>query len=301
MQIVTGIDRARKIIESAISKNGHMAQHNFSLFKNYNCRGEQNVYFDFGESGILAYENENYWRFLTDPIAPENAKATLVEQAASAVFLQEKAKKIILEDFSEQLKKDILKRKNELWHPAKAAYFLFWPKLDILNFDASLAGGSWKRIRNIRNKFYKENKVEIKKAVDFCASDLNDLILGWKKKRNDNDRVHLAQYTRFVESGFEGLQNVRVTTVNGLPAALVGGWPIPNSSDYYSFFGICDYDFKNISVISYLDELAVLKEAGFKHVELGGSYGGLLDFKNKFQPSSIYRTYTFSLIKNNEN
>lgn len=205
--------------------------------------------------------------------------------------------KIILEDITENLRKELqAASKNKPWRVLPSSYSLSWPVVDLKNWTDEMPGKKWKRFRKIRNKFFRENKVIIKKADEVTVADLKKLVMDWKKGRKDSDRVHLLQYMRFLETAFTGFDLIRIMEVNGKVSAINGGWRIPKSQDYYSIFGLHDYNLRDIGEISYLDELTSAKKMGFEKINLGGSSGGLLEFKKKFHPDSFYITDTFSVM-----
>lgn len=298
MEIINDVLKQEKKIQGSIKKYGHMAQHNFCFFVNYGRAGEENIFFRFEEDrGVMAYRKNKIWRILTDPIAPEPEKMKIISQAIDWIFKNEKAEKIIFEDVSEYFKNEIYSvKENKTWRALTLNYYLVWPIIDLENWDGQ--GKKWKRLRNLYNKFFKDNPVEIKKPADVNKEDLKELIQAWKKQRLQTDRVHLEPYLRFVESGFSGCELARIFICQNKPISIAAGWPVPNSDKvYYSCIGLYNYDYANIGEASYWDELLELKKLGYKKVDFGGSDDNLLKFKKKFHPVSYYNTYTFSVVK----
>jgi len=298
MKVIRDIGREKEKIQAAIKTHGHLAQHHYQFFLNYPRKNEEAVFLDFLDNrGILAYQNSFAWRFLTDPVASPTEKINVFLEATAYIFEKEKAQKLILEDITENFRKEIIAApKGKNWRAVKTAYSLVWPVLNLGFWDEKLAGGQWKRLRNTRHKFFRENQVEFKPADEFSREDLRAVAIKWRDQRSDTDRVHFDQYLRLIESGFEGFDLVRIMAVNGRPAAINGGWKIPNSNNYYSCLGLYDFTHEGIGEVSYIDELNEAKQMGFEKIDLGGSSGGLLDFKKKFHPQENYRTDTFSLL-----
>ncbi len=272
MEIVTDVEKNEKIIQAAIQKYGHLAQHNCHLYLNYNRKGEEHIFFDAGNSrGVMAYQKKDNWRILTDPIAPFAEKKKILLEVVDWIFKNSRAKKIILEDITEDFKKEIFAAaKQNTWRAVRPSYSLIWPVIDLKNWTGQ--GGHYKRIRNAWHKFFRDNKVEFKDAKKINAKDLNQLILKWKAQRQDNDRVHLSPYLKFAANSFQDFDVVRLMTVQGKPISIAAGWAIPNSDGaYYSCVGIYDYDYRNIGEAAYCDEMLELKKLGYKKIDLGGS------------------------------
>ncbi|MBI4709067.1 MAG: DUF2156 domain-containing protein [Candidatus Portnoybacteria bacterium] len=302
MKIIKNVCDAEEIINPFIEKHGHLPEHHYHFYLNYGREKEENIFIDLGnQKGILAYKKENIWRILTDPTAPQKEKKQALCETIDWIFIDQKAKKIILEDITEDLRNQICAEKSKIWRAAKTVDLLSWPIIDLENWDAELSGKRWKRLRNMQNKFFKENRVKVIAAQEARRADLKNLVLKWKKQRSGTDRAHYPPYLKFIENDFCGCDMAQVMMVNGQPASLCGGWAIPNSKDYYSSIGIYDYDFNDIGEISYLDELGALKKKGYQRVDFGGSGEKLLAFKMKFHPISIYRTHTFSILKKERN
>lgn len=297
MKIIKDVIRYSQEIQACIFACGHLAQHQYYLFLNYNREGEAHIFFDAGDNrGVMAYQKKDNWRILTDPIAPPAEKKKILLEVIGWIFKNSRAKKIILEDITEDLKKEIgAAAKQNTWRALRPSYSLIWPIIDLTNWTGQ--GGDYKRIRNAWHKFFRDNKVEFKDAKKINAKDLNQLILKWKAQRQDNDRVHLSPYLKFAANNFRDFDVVRLMVIRGKPISVAAGWTTPNSGgSYYSCVGIYDYDYKNIGEAAYWDEMIKLKELNYKKIDLGGSERGLLAFKMKFHPASSYITYTFSIL-----
>ncbi len=300
MKIINCIEKAESEIKESIIKYGYLPQHHFELFLNYGRESESCVFLDAGgKRGVFAYLNlkTKNWRILTDPISPLGENLKIISQAIDFIFKNYQPKKIILEDITEELSKKIkVVSKNKFWRALPPTYSLFWPVIDLNNLGNDLSGRKWKRLRNIRNKFLKENQVIIREVKETDKEDLKNLVTAWKKQRKGLDREHLSQYLKFIDCSFKGLDLIRVTETNGRISCISGGWSIPNSKNYYSFFGLHDYYVKNIGEVSYIDELLEAKKRGFEKVDLGGSEKNLIQFKIKFHPDFLYKTDTFSVV-----
>ncbi|OIO47542.1 MAG: hypothetical protein AUJ32_02535 [Parcubacteria group bacterium CG1_02_40_82] len=299
MKIIKDIQSNAQQIQKTISKYGHLAQHHFHFYLNYSRKNEKNVFFEWdGNQGLFAYQRDNIWRVLTDPIALQRSKKKIIFEFFDWTFTHRNIKKIILEDMTEDFWKEIVEAvKSSKFRAAKPSYVLLWPLIDLEDWSEKLEGKKWKRLRNMRNKFFKENQVQIKESYQIKKEDLTQLVFKWEKQRGSTDKVHSLQYLRFINNDFQGCDLVRIMLVNNRPVSINAGWNIPNSRDYYSCIGLYDYSYRNIGEVSYLDELTELKRRNYQLVDFGGSEEKLLAFKMKFHPAAIYKTYTFSVFR----
>jgi len=299
MKIIKDIQSNAQQIQKTISKYGHLAQHHFHFYLNYSRKNEKNVFFEWdGNQGLFAYQRDNIWRVLTDPIALQRSKKKIIFEFFDWTFTHRNIKKIILEDMTEDFWKEIVEAvKSSKFRAAKPSYVLLWPLIDLEDWSEKLEGKKWKRLRNMRNKFFKENQVQIKESYQIKKEDLTRLVFKWEKQHGSTDKVHSLQYLRFINNDFQGCDLVRIMLVNNRPVSINAGWNIPNSRDYYSCIGLYDYSYRNIGEVSYLDESTELKRRNYQLVDFGGSEEKLLAFKMKFHPAAIYKTYTFSVFR----
>jgi len=299
MKIIKDIQSNAQQIQKTISKYGHLAQHHFHFYLNYSRKNEKNVFFEWdGNQGLFAYQRDNIWRVLTDPIALQRSKKKIIFEFFDWTFTHRNIKKIILEDITEDFWKEIVEAvKSSKFRAVKPSYVLLWPLIDLEDWSEKLEGKKWKRLRNMRNKFFKENQVQIKESYQIKKEDLTRLVFKWEKQHGSTDKVHSLQYLRFINNDFQGCDLVRIMLVNNRPVSINAGWNIPNSRDYYSCIGLYDYSYRNIGEVSYLDESTELKRRNYQLVDFGGSEEKLLAFKMKFHPAAIYKTYTFSVFR----
>ncbi|OGZ68858.1 MAG: hypothetical protein A3D35_03035 [Candidatus Staskawiczbacteria bacterium RIFCSPHIGHO2_02_FULL_34_9] len=298
MKVISDAKILKDKIGKSISKYGNSAQHNLELFLNYGMKGEECIFLDAeNQKGVMAYRKGGAWKIFTDPLCKEHEKIDIITKAIELILKEEEAKKIIMEDISEELRKKIVEfSKDRKFRVLKPSYSLFWPVIDLKDFSEEMPGKKWKTFRKVRNNFFRENEVVFKGVKEVDKKEIKDLFERWKRNRRDNDRVHFVQYLKFTDNSFEGLDLFRAMEVNGQIRSIYGGWKIPNSKSYYSFLGIHDYTIKDLGEVSYLDELAVAKKMGIELLDLGGIEKEHLGFKMKFHPSKMYRTDTFSIM-----
>src|SRR3989344_3370741 len=280
MEIITNVncDAVRKIIE----KQGHGPEHNFYHYMNVGAMYESCVFPIFeGKYGILGFVDKGDIWCYTDPLAPEEKRLAFFAEFVRWAF-KDGAKKVRAE-ISE-----------ELWRMAKAlkeyrfvkpSYIYYCPVYDLKRWDPALPGTAMKKLRNLRNAFQRNHKIEIVGKDAVSRRDILNILDRWKKHRQASDRAKQEHYVSAVNNGFLGYDSVRFIVVDGVVHAMNGGWKIPNSNNFYSQLGIQDYAVDDMGEFSYLEDLAFLKSAGYDFADFGGGGKELTKFKQKFRPS----------------
>lgn len=298
MELINNTLDARREIEECIKRNGFAPEHNFGYYTWLEEPGRSNVFLKFpGKSGILAQKNEKLrtWYFISLPVAKENERLAILAEAVDLV-LSNYAVKINLETTPE-LKKQLTAALKGRARTGGNNYIYCWPVFDMKNWDGhELKGKKWKKIRNIRNRFYKSNKVQVKDSKDVNPDKLRNIVSEWVRRRTNIDRPFYQRYFNMIKNNFDGVLFARTMIVNKEPCSITAGWKIPNSSNYYSGIGLYNYKFRDIGEIANLDDLFFLKKKNFDAVDFGGSGSTLLKFKQKFKPTSIYKTYSFPVF-----
>ena len=100
-----------------------------------------------------------------------------------------------------------------------------------------------------------------------------------------------------IDLNFEGVDHARTMVVDGRPCSITAGWKIANSNNYYSGVGIYNYAAENIGEVANLEDLFFLKQGGYEKIDFGGGGKALTAFKMKFKPTSLYKTYSFPVVK----
>ena len=302
MKLIKDVDKNNKKIKKSIKKYGNFAEHNFLHYMHCQTYGDKNVFFDYGNTKglLMQYDKKNnVWNlFPCGILAPENEKLKLLMDAIRYVLQQKKAKKITIE-VPENIRKELmgkLGRKNGM-RACKYTEILYWPVFNMKFWDPKLKGNRMKKLRNIRNRFYKNYEVRIKDSRKVPKEKLKNIFQNWIKKRSMNDTVDKEYYLNLINNNFKGADMAKTLYVNGKPATITAGWKIPNSKNYYSAIGIVDYSYPGLGEIANMDDLNRLKRKGFKYVDFGGSDKVLLRFKKKFKPEKIYKTYIFSIVR----
>lgn len=298
MDKISDILGNKNIILDSIKKYGHAPEHNFWHFLNLQNKNDKCVYFDFkNNTGIMAqiYKNGSS-EMVSEVLAPEDKKIEIFEEFLECMLLKMKLKKafvFVSADFKNQIQ--ILAQKSG-YHLSRARTY-YSPIFNLKNFDERLPGKAWKKIRNIRNRFYKENKVEGIPSADIKKEKLRDIVFQWKRNKNSYGRAEFIKYLNIIENSFNGAKYARTLVVNGIPSTITVGWDIPNSNVYYSAIGIHNYKYKHLGEIENLDDLLYLKSTSHHYANFGTSDKSLLAFKKKFNPESIAKFHYFSVRK----
>jgi len=293
----------KKSINRAIRKYGYFAEHNFLHFLHCENSDEKNVFFDYGRGkGILTcYDSKNeIWElFPCGVLAPEDERSELMMSFINHILKNKKAKKLVVE-VTEDTRRDLLYafKTGNTFRARTYTYVLSWPLYNMKTWNPKLKGNKMKKLRNIRNRFNKNYRIRMRNCEDVPKEDLRKVFDNWMRKRRSNESVDKDYYLSLIESNFKGLDVAKVIYINGNPASITAGWKIPNSNNFYSAIGIMDYSYPGISEITSISDLNRSKKAGFDYVDFGGSDKELLNFKMKFKPEKIYKTFAFSIVRN---
>jgi hypothetical protein len=223
----------------------------------------------------------------------------LLEKVLKYLLLRKRAKKVVLE-VDERFCREIIEHLSES-KKLKALgtnYILYWPVFHMELFDHTLKGKKWKKMRNIRNRFKKCHHIRIVDAKSVPKEKLELVVSQWMRKRRRRDSVSEEYYLNAIRTRFGGFDSAKVMYVDGEPCAITAGWEVANGEKhYYSAIGILNYAHQGLGEFANLMDLMLLKKKGYRVVDFGGSGFSLLNFKNKFRPHSMYKTYVFSVIR----
>ena len=302
LRAISDVIKYDQKIRKSIKKYGYFAEHNYFHYLYNQTERDKNIFFDFGNDKILMVqfdERTKIWSLFPNSIlSPEAERLDLFLEATDYILKQQKAKKFVVE-VSEDIRRKILDRfkiRNG-FRACNSTYILYWPMYDMDSWDLKMRGSTWKKLRNERNRFYKRNKVMVKDCKNVPKEELMKILLNWLKKRNSRDRIEKAYFLNLIDNNFRGMDMAKTLYVNGKPCTITAGWKIPNSNNYYSSIGILDYSIPGLGEVANIDDLDRLKGKGFEYVDFGGSDKILLDFKKKFRPEKIYKTYIFSVVR----
>ena len=302
VRVIYDAAKHNKIIKQSIKKYGYLPEHNFFHYIHSESSDSKNIFFDYGKTrGVLAqyHQKTNAWSIFPCGILARKPEITsLLLHAAIFILGKRKAKKLTVE-VEEKTRKELLKKlkkQNEL-RACSCNYVLYWPVYNMKLWDPKLKGSKMKKLRNIRNRLYKKNRIRVKNSKDVPKEKLNDVLSAWLKSRNIPERVDKSYYINVINDRFNGFDIAKTAYINGKPSTITAGWKIPNSNSYYSAIGIADRSCHGLGEMANIDDLNRLKRKGFDYADFGGSGSALLRFKKKFNPERIYKTYIFSIVR----
>lgn len=308
MDIVSDPLKILSRIKLDIKKFGHFPEHNYYFLLNYSLApGSRPFYFSFKEKGGILFHCKNgVCLTIPEPIAPQKEKLKIFLKTLECLFGPHTAptpnfgvgvKKIKIEDCTVDFRKEILKNLPASLRAIEYSASALWPVFDLKTFDEDLKGKKWKRFRYVRNLFLKTPQLKIVDPGKVGKALLKKLVLQWKGQRKIKERVDLQQYLKTIDNNFLGCDLKKIILINEKPAAIAAGWKIPNNSSFYIFMDIHDYNFPYLGEFSILNHFLEVKKRKYQYIDFGGSDDGSLAYKKKFFPTSIYKTYDFSIVR----
>jgi len=301
MELLYDTLKDRSKIEKCIKKYGYSAEHNFFYYQNEQSKTIRNVFFLFKDDmGILAQKSKSdVWYTISEVLAPEDKRLDVFFRFLNHIFNRECAKKVFVElheDFRDKVVEKI--KKSEKYRHHRPSYMLYWPIFHMDKWKGDkLRGKEWKKLRNIRNRVLRRHSIKFYDHTKFSKDQLKKVVKDWIDSRIGSEYADKQFYFNLIDNEFNGYDLVRILCVNKEPCCITAGWKIPNSKNYYSNLGILNYKYDGIGELSNLNDLKFLKKRGFKKVDFGGSDKPLLEFKKKFKPHEVYKTYYFSISK----
>ncbi|MBI4439153.1 hypothetical protein HY640_04430 [Candidatus Woesearchaeota archaeon] len=306
IELIDDVASASALVKRSISRFGSSPEHNYNYYMNIQEAGVRNVFVNFGRGrGILAQRFNSSWQVIGDVLAPYDERIELLSRALDGCV--KGREKFVVEtsaDFRKRLSSYL--KPGSRYHLSSPRFTLHWPVFDLRSWNGEkLQGGKWKKLRNIRNHFYKNNRVRVVDASDVRKEKLRLIVAEWVKRRKQsgvdrigNNREYYERYMNFVDGDFEGAKYAKCIMVNGEPCSITAGWEIPNSfKEYYSAIGIYSYRQEGLGEVANIEDLMMLKRARYRYVDFGGSPKSLLYFKLKFKPTSVYKSYTYAIRK----
>lgn len=294
MRIIENPQTENVLIKEIIKNHGHTPDHNFDWLMCCADEGEPQIAIFEEKYLIWCFVNEQEWIIYTDPVAPIEMHQKLLEQLME-YLVSKNIDKILFLDVREHINSFYKEKYSKIY---LLDYELVWPILNMENFDLLLTGGHFKSIRNAKNKFFRENNVEIISALSTDKKDLHEVVDRWQKHRVEAGikEIFPNRYHKMIDNNFLGVKSARVMAVNGKIVGFNAGWETPNKTgDFSAAIGIHDFSIKDLGLILLLEDLEWIKKAGYKTCDLEGSENTALKFKMQFLPEKTYKTYTFYL------
>ena len=191
MEIIEDFLNNKRILLKSIKKYGYAPEHNFWYFLNLQGKTDKCLYFCFqNNTGIMAQVyRDRSCEMVAEVLAPENEKLEIFEEFLEYSLSKMKLKKLFVfvsNDFKNKIQK--MARKNNKYHLSRPRAY-YCPIFSLKNLDERLPGKIWKKIRNMRNRFYKDNKVEILPSKYFGKKQLGNIVMQWKWNKNSYGRA----------------------------------------------------------------------------------------------------------------
>ena len=300
MDIIDDIDNGKREIINIIKQHGFVREHNYWFFYNQQTNYAKTYFFKFKDSGIFSVRYKSgTWEIIGEVLASENKRIELFNKFLDYVLMKQKDKKIftfVPEKFYNNIKSILQKSSKYRMTGNPDVYYT--PVFNMKKWDENLEGSGWKKLRNAKNHFLKLHNVEVIPSKEIEKEKLSQVVLEWKKKRPKVEKNYYIQmYLNFIKNDFEGTDIARSVVVDGEVCTITAGWKIPNSNNYYSAIGLYNYKHNGLGEIANVDDLSQIKKNKFSYADFGDSTESLLQFKNKFGPERLYKTYWFHIVR----
>lgn len=294
MKIYSDVNIIRKQLEQSIDKFGYSPDHNLDWLIYCSDEGDPNVAMWDDGSIIWFYRNTlGRCSVLCDPISLIPGQEEILREfidyalqncdSCEFIDVRDGVRNIIDKLYPNKIKPD---------------YEIIWPVVDIQSFDPLLPSGHFKDLRNALHKFNREHVMTVQSTADIPVSDLHNIVDRWFQNRAlIGIEVLPGRYHKMIDNGFRGTKSSRVMFVDGHPAGFNAGWETPNNPvEWSASIGIHDYSVKDLGIILMHEDLAWIKNAGYRTCDLEGSELKALKFKTQFfNECKTYKTYTFNL------
>ena len=301
MKVIADFKEKANRVRKAIARHGHNVEHNLYHYLAMGSLKRKLIFYSFPKlQGVLASrEKDRYDIFPEGVLAPKQKRIALLSRVIGKMLSQKSANKVVVE-VNEITRKGLLEwvKASKGYRALSTNFILHWPIFDMALFDAKLPGRRWKKMRNIRNRFIRQHRIRMVDSRKVPKRMLEGIVSNWLRKRKHSDTVEKEYYYNIIASGFKGFRFAKTLYVDGEPCTITAGWDVPNGQKhYYSAIGILNYRHPGLGEFANLMDLLHLKRKGYKLVDFGGSDKSLLAFKSKFRPTSVYKTYSFSIVR----
>ncbi len=311
MELVLEPEKSGDEIKRCISKFGYAPEHNYVYFLTAADNGARNIFLKSDEGfGIFANYREKAREvvMISEALAPREKQAEVLREALDLCFSQLKIKKFVVEQDDALRAKTLASFKGNGYAALQPRFSLYWPVFNMEEWGGNeMSGDDWKKLRNIKNRFYGGHSVEVVDSKTINKEELKKIVNEWVERRRlmsvganrrDSNLAYRERYFKMIDLGFEGTKFATTMVVDGEPCSITSGWEMPNSDgSYYSAIGISNYSYEGLGEVANLDDLHRLKESGYSFVDFGGSPMPLLKFKLKFRPHFVYVTHTYAIVK----
>jgi len=291
-------------VQQSINKFGSKPEHNTNYYFHNKAKNSKNIVFDFSDDKLIlsSYDEKlNIWSlFPSGILAPAEESVDLLLEFCRYCLEEKSGRKLIMEIDDKIFKglKGRIRNMSLNFKILNVNLVRYWPIIDLKLWNQDLKGKRWRKLRKMKNKFFKNNEINIIPSAELPKTALKKVVFDWKENRKGRDRIDEFLYTNFIENDFSGIDYAMSICVGNVPYSISAGWKIPNTNSFYLSIMLHNYKIKGLGEAMYLESLNDLKNMRFDSVDLGGSDMDLLLFKQKFHPSHNYKTFEFSVKKN---
>lgn len=308
MEIIDDSGECEREVRKGIEKFGYATEHNASYFLTFKEPYEKNVFLkDSSGCGVFGVYSENARQFfmVSEALAPREKQVEVLMDAVDTCFSRLGARKFYTQQDEALKAKTLSAFRGSAYRALRPMFVFYWPVFDMAGWDGDkMEGGQWKKLRNVKNSFYKSHVVKVVDSVTVDKNALRSIVEEWTAYQRTlrltarKDRLYAQQYFNIIDSGFRDVTMAKTLIVDGVPSTITAGWEIPRSGGaYYSAVGVCNYRFDDLGEAANIDDLCRLKSVGYSFVDFGGSLANVLRFKLKFKPSFVYVTHTYAFVR----
>ncbi len=298
MQVHNLIDN-QELMGSVISKHGYAPEHNYWYMVNMKDDTSEVLFWEYDGKGIVFLKHEdNDIELISDILSPKEEQVDLFVKFLDFVYQEYEVDEVLV-TFDSKSREDLINKVGDKYNISDPKRTFVSPVFNMKKWDSDLGGKSWKKMRNAKNSFLKNNNVQIVGPGKFTQEQLINLIDEWASR----DKLEIKKewaicFKNFVKNDFKGCDIIRIVSVRGVPCSITSGWRIPNTNNYYSAIGVHNYKYQYLGEMAYIDDFACINLLKVDYVDMGGSDNEAnLNFKKKFKPESLYTTYFMSVTK----
>ena len=249
---------------------------------------------------IIFYNKDGCWHTIAEPISSIKDKLNILKKSLKTIFQEKNAQRVVCEDYSKEFSKEVKNSIKDLGLRAvRPSDILYCPVYNLAELPQNLDGKKFKSIRYAKSRCSRY-KIKFKDPLKIDKGVLLELVNTWIQKRKAQDEILANDYIKFIETGFPGCDIRRAFFVDNSLKGLTVGWHIPNSQAHYLFLNIHDYSDSYLGDFITIEHFLEARRRGYKMLDFGGSDKKSLMFKKKFNPSSIYKMYTFSIMRSSK-
>ncbi|MEK6854107.1 MAG: hypothetical protein AABX60_02115, partial [Nanoarchaeota archaeon] len=176
MELIETPEESGDEIKRCIGKFGYAPEHNWTYFLTTAEQGARNLFLKSDDGyGVLTNYRENTGEvvMVSEALAPREKQVEILRDALDLCFSQLKATKFVVEQDDALRTKTVKSFKGNGYAVLQPRFSLYWPVFNMEKWHGDdMTGDDWKKLRNIKNRFYGEHSVEV---VDSRTVDKEEL------------------------------------------------------------------------------------------------------------------------------